>query len=200
MPATPSYDRTKVLVGQARMFVQKLTATSVPALPADSVALNGAWPSTGNNIWVAVGATEEGLTFRFQRTTENIMIEEQLTPVEVNTTSIEMSADVVLSQDTVDTMLLAFGGGTSTVTAPATGQPGKTELVIGSDTASYAFGFEAENSFGRPRRVLIPEVVSVGQMETVYRRAANARRYATSFVSITAPEDVKIVEITAAAL
>lgn len=200
MPVTPTYDRTKVLVGQARMFVQKLGTGVVPALPADTVALNGDWPSSGANIWVPVGATEEGLTFRFQRTTESIMIEEQLTPAQVNTTGIDMSADVVLSEDTIDTMVLAFGGGTKVITAPGAGQPGKTELTIGSDNDHYAFGFEAENSFGKPRRVMLPDVVSVGQMEPVFRRAQNARRYATSFVVISAPEDVEIVEITADAV
>lgn len=199
MPVTPTYDRKKVLVGLARMFVQKITATSNPALPADTVPLNGAWPSSGDNVWLDVGATEEGLTFRFQRNSERIMIEEQQTPAVITSTGIDMAAEMVLSEDTIDTMLLGFGGGTTQDTAAATGQPGKTELTIGSDLDHYAFGFEAENSFGMARRVLLPDVVSVGQMEPVFRRAANARRYATAFEVVSAPEEIEIVEFTAEA-
>lgn len=193
----PAYTRTNVLVGQARMFLQKLSETSAPALPLDSVALNGAWPSDPDNTWTPVGATEEGLNFRFQRTTEDITVEEQLTPVSVNTTGLDISADMVLSEDTVDTMLVAYGGGEIVVTAPGVGQVGKSELTIGSDLDHYAFGFEAMNATGRPRRVLIPDVVSVGQAETMYRRAAAARRYAVSFRVLCAPEEIEIVEITA---
>lgn len=196
----PAYTRENVLVGQARMFLQILTPTSVPALPADTVALDGAWPSAGVNIWVPVGATEEGLNFRFGRDTEDIMIEEQLIPVHIVPTGIDLAAEVVLSEDTIQTMTWAYGGGTSVVTAPDVGQPGKTTLTLSSDLSHFAFGFEGVNSEGLPRRVLVPDVVSVGQVETAYRRAANARRYATSFRAVCAPEEVEIVEITAAAL
>lgn len=196
---TPAYERSNVLVGQARMFVQRLGPTIVPALPADTVALNGAWPAVATNTWVPVGATEEGLNFRFSRDTEDITIEEQLVPVHIVPTGIDIACEVVLSEDTVDTMTIAFGGGVTTVTAPGVGQPGKTELTIGSDLDHYAFGFEALNASGFPRRVMIPDVVSVGQVETMYRRAANARRYATSFRAVCAPEEIEVVEITAAA-
>lgn len=195
---TPEYVRQEVLVGQARMFLQKLTATSVPALPDEAVALNGDWPTDPDNTWVPVGATEEGLNFRFTRDTEDITIEEQTTPVFVVTTGTDMSADVVLSQDTVETMLIAYGGGEIVVTAPGVAIHGKSVLTVGDEMDSYALGFEAANSFDFPRRVLIPEVLSVGQAETMYRRAANARRYSTSFRVISSPSEVEIVEITAA--
>jgi len=198
--AVPAYTRQNVLVGQARMFLQKLTPTTVPALPADTVPINGAWPSAGANIWVPVGATQEGLNFRFQRSTQDITIEEQLTPVAVNTTGIDMSAEVVLSEDTLENMAVAYGGGVVTTTAAASGTIGKKTLVIGSDMDQYAFGFETQNQNGFFRRVMIPAVVSVGQAETLYRRAQDARRYATSFRVICAPEEVVIISKTADAL
>lgn len=199
MPATqPAYQRENVLVGQARMFAQKLVTGSAPALPADTVALNAAWPSSGTNIWVPVGATEEGLTFRFARSTEDITIEEQLTPVAKNTTAIDLAAQVVLSEDTLETMALAYGGGVVTSTAGGAGLPDKKVLVIGSDLDQYAFGFEGVNEFGFPRRVMIPLVVSNGEVETTYRRAAQARRYATAFSALCAPEEIDIVDIASA--
>jgi hypothetical protein len=198
--ATPAYVRTNVVAGQARMFLQKLLPTSVPALPLDAIALNGAWPATGVNIWVPVGATLDGMHLKFQRSTQDITIEEQLTPVIVNTTAIDMGVDVTLSEDTINTMLAAYGGGTTSVVAAASGIAGKTVLTIGSDQDSFAFGFEAVNSFGLVRRVMIPSVVSVGQAQTLYRRAADARRYAVTFRATCAPESVIVNEWTAAPL
>lgn len=198
--AIPAYTRQNVLVGQARMFVQKLGPSITPALPADTVALNGAWPSAGANIWIPVGATQEGLNFRFQRSTQDITIEEQLTPVSVNTTGIDMSMEVVLSESTLENMAVAYGGGSIVTTAAATGVIGKKVLTIGSDMDQYAFGFETQNEFGFFLRVMVPAVVSVGQAETLYRRAQDARRYATSFRAICAPEEVIITSKTAAAL
>lgn len=198
--AIPAYTRQKVLVGQARMFLQKLLPTSVPALPADTVALNGAWPSTGTNIWVPVGATQEGLNFRFQRSTQDITVEEQLTPVAVNTTGLDISMDMVLSEDSLETMVTAYGGGSIVTTAAASGQIGKKALTIGSDLDQYAVGFETQDSAGFFRRVLVPTVVSVGQAETLYRRAADARRYAVSLRVLCAPEEIIVLEKTADAL
>lgn len=198
--AIPAYTRQKVLVGQARMFLQKLLPTSVPALPANTVALNGAWPSTGTNIWVPVGATQEGLNLRFQRSTQDITIEEQLTPVAVNTTGLDISAEIVLSEDTLETMVTAYGGGTITTTAASSGVIGSKNLVIGSDLDQYAFGFETQDSAGFFRRVMIPTVVSVGQAETMYRRAQDARRYAVSLRVLCAPEEIVVIEKTADAL
>jgi hypothetical protein len=196
---SPVYTREKVLVGQAQMYLQKIVTGSAPALPADTVALGGAWPSTGTNIWLPVGATQEGLNFRFQRSTQDVNVEEQLTPVQVNTTSLDISMDMVLSEDSMETMVYAYGGGSIVTTAAGVGQIGKKELTINSDLDLYAFGFETQNEFGFFRRVLVPAVVSVGQAETLYRRAQDARRYAVSLRVICAPEEIDIVEKTAVA-
>ena len=196
----PTYTRQKVLVGQARTFLQKLTPTSVPALPADTVALGGAWPSSGVNIWVPPGATSEGLNFRFQRSTQDVNVEEQLTPVQVNTTGLDISMEMVLSEDSMETMAVAYGSGSIVTVPAASGTMGKKTLTIGSDLDTFAFGFETQNEFGFFRRVLIPSVVSVGQAETLYRRAQDARRYAVSFRVLCAPEEIIVIDKTANAL
>lgn len=196
----PAYVRQNVLVGQARMFLQKLSPTTVPALPADTVALGGAWPSSGVNIWVPVGATQEGLDFRFQRSTQDITVEEQLTPVSVNTTGLDIAMMTVLSEDTVETMVTAYGGGSIVTVAAASAVIGKKTLTIGSDLDQYAFGFESQNNAGFFRRVMVPTVVSVGQAETLYRRAQDARRYAISLRVLCAPEEIVVIEKTANAL
>jgi hypothetical protein len=192
----PIYDRTKVMVGQAQMYIGPYSSTSPLALPADSVALGGGWPVG----WVAAGATEEGVTLAVSRETEDIMIEEQMTPVSVNTTSMNIRVETVLSEDTLEVWKLAFGGGTIVTTAASSGVIGKKTLTIASDLDNLTLGMEAKNEFGFFRRMLVPLVVSIADVEIQYRRAQNAHRLATSFRCLVKPEDIVIRDKTANAL
>jgi len=192
----PIYDRTKVMTGQAQVYIGAYSASAPLALPLDSVALGGAWPAG----FTAIGATEEGVTLAVARETEDIAIEEQMTPVDVTTTSMDVRVEATLSQDTLDTMKLAFGGGTITTTAAGVGTIGKKELVIASDLDKLTLGFECKNPDGFFRRMLVPLVVSIADVEAAFRRAANARRYKTSFRTLVKPEDIIIRDKTANAL
>jgi hypothetical protein len=195
MPTGPTYDRKNVLVGLAAMYFQPYISTTPPTLPPDTTALWTAWSSP----WTPIGATTEGLTFGFQRQTNNIMIEEQATPVDVQTTMINFTMQVTLSEDTLETMLLAYGGGTTSVVAAGTGQPATKTLQIGSGLTYFSFGFEGKNNKGFWRRVLVPVVVSVAEAQTVYRRAESQRTYGVTLTSLVAPEEVIIKEMTAIA-
>jgi hypothetical protein len=190
---TPVYDRTKVMVGQAQLYLGVYDPDTPLALPADTVDLGAAWPAG----WIASGATEEGVTLAVARETEDIMVEEQMTPVAVETTSMNVRVETVLSQDTLETWKLAFGGGAITTTAAGPAQIGKKELVIASDLDKLSLGLEAKNEFGFWRRLRVELVVSIADVEVQYRRAANARRFAVSFRCLVAPEEVEIVEKTA---
>lgn len=192
---TPVYDRSKVLVGQARRYIAPYTTTSPPALPANTTALNTAWTSP----WVELGATTKGLEFDFKRTTKKIMIEEQQTPVQITTDSTEFTFGMELSEDSLDTMKLAYGGGIITTVAPTTGVPGTRQLVIGSDLSLYSFGFEGVNEFGFWRRVLVPVVVSIADAKTVYSRSDKQRTYSVKFSSLVDVSQVTIIEQNLAA-
>lgn len=196
---TPTYDRTKVMPGLAAIYLAPYSVASPAVLPADSVALGGAWPSSPQ-VWVPIGATEEGVTMAVRRNTNDITVEEQPTPVSVETTDMDIRYEVSLSEDTLTKMKIAFGGGTVTVTAAASGVIGKEELVIASDLDHLALGFECKNPYGFFRRMLIPDIVSVADVETMFRRAANARRYKAAFRCLVAPEQVIIRDKTANAL
>lgn len=193
--ATPTYDRTQVLVGQARRFIAPYVAGSPAALPANTVALNGTWATP----WVEIGATMAGLEFAFKRTTKKIMIEEQQTPVQITTTDTQFSFGLELAQDSLDTMKLAYGGGLITTVAPTTGVPGTQQLQIGADLSQYSFGFEGQNEFGFWRRVLVPVVVSVADVKTEYVRASKQRTYKVSFESLVDVSQVTILQQNLAA-
>ncbi len=192
----PPYTPGNILVGLASCWVQPYSMTTPAALPADTAALGAAWPSP----WVPVGATDSGLEFDFNRKTNDIRIEEQVVKVDVETTDLSFEMQLTLAEDSLSTMKLAFGGGTLTATAAATGVPGKQTLVIATDMADFAFGFETKNEYGMARRVLVPRCKSVGTIKTMYSRAKDKRMYQTSFQSLVAPELVQVVNITAAAL
>lgn len=192
----PPYNKDNVNVGVASMFVAPYSLTSPPALPDDTVELGGAWPVA----WTSLGASDSGLTFQFARKTNDIMIEEQVVPVDTETTSLNFSMDVTLAEDTLATMKLAYGGGTITDTAAAAGTPGIRTLALSTDLDTFAFGFEVKNELGFWRRYLVPKVKSVAQVKTSFVRAKDKRMYAVTFQSLVAPEDVTIREKTAAAL
>jgi hypothetical protein len=118
---------------------------------------------------------------RFSRSTNDISIEEQFNPVDIATTSVDPRIEVTLSEDTLETIKLAYGGGTITTVAPATGVPGYRELTIAEDIEHLTLGLEGMNTKLQWRRVLWLDVLSVADVETSYRRAETQRLYAVSF-------------------
>jgi len=188
------YTPTNVLVGAGTMYVGP--ANTPP--PADSVPLGGTWPAA----WVNPGATEQGLSFSVNSQTQDIMVEEQSTPVLVVITTKQVQVAVTLSEDTVANMKLAYGGGTLTTTAAGAAGSGiapKTTLTLNDNLDSLAVAFEGRNVAGLARRVYIPVVISAAQVQTSYRRAANNRSYPVTLRAICPPTAITISDITGAA-
>jgi hypothetical protein len=200
MPSfTPTYQRKRIMAGQVQVRLAPYNETTPATLPADTVELGGTWPTTPQP-WTVIGATQEGVSLVFRRSTQNLTIEEQMTPVSVETTEVDVRVEAVLAEDTFETMKVAFGGGTISTQAAASGTIGKKTLVLASDLDHLALAFEGRNTFGFFRRMLVPDVVSVADIEQVNRRAASLRLYKVSFMSLVALEDMTFIEKTAAAL
>lgn len=197
MAVNRTYDRAKVLVGQARPFIKPYDASVPPVLPdQNTVDLNEIW----GDGWVELGATINGLEFDFDRKTKRIMIEEQQTPVAITTTDTTFQFALELSEDSLDTMLLAYGGGVITTTPAASGVVGTRQLQISSELTEFSFAFEGENEYGHWRRVLVPVVVSVANAKTSYQRADKQRTYKVQFTSLVDPTQVEILEMFALAV
>lgn len=192
----PAYTAANVLTGSAKMYTQVYNPQSPPVTPADTLALGSLWSAP----WTPIGATESGVTFSFKRSTDDITVDEQVTPVDKRTKDVNFMMEVELSEDTLNSMVLAYGGGSIVTTAAASGVPGVKVLTISSEVSYFSFGFEGVNPYGQPRRVVVPISVSTANAKTKYQRAKKQRTYATSFESLVAPELVVIREITAAAL
>ncbi len=155
-----------VVTGVAALFYQLHVPATPPVRPVDTVALGAAWPTP----WIAVGATHEGVTLGFTRETTDITIEELSTPIDTRTASSAVNLSTVLAEDVLETLSLAFGGGTITSTAAGTGVWGSKDFIISDEMVQYSIGMEGRNKFGYPRRAIFPIVKSVSAIETAMRR------------------------------
>lgn len=189
----PVYERRNVLTGMAQCYMKPVDPTTAAVIPADTIDLGEAWPSP----WAAIGATQDGLQFGFQRQKQDIMIEEQVNPVDTRTKSLRFEMQLDFSEDTLATMRIAYGGGNITTAVAGATTYGYSELVIADEMEDYAFGFEGQNQFGLPRRCVVPVVKSVGNIKTKYRRAAQQRLYSVTLESLTPLSTVKIRDLTA---
>lgn len=197
---TPRYQGDFVLTGPAQIWVKPYIFGTPAALPADTVLLGDAWPSP----WRAIGATKEGVTGRFSRSVQNITIEEQSTPVDQKTTGAQFTFTAQLSEDTLDTIRDAYGGGVIETLAAGVATKGKKTLIISDGIDYLALGFE---TFAPPRagvvdedpwrRMLIPKISSAAEVETSYRRAENQRLYPVTFTSLVPISQCPIVELDA---
>jgi len=194
----PQYDRTKVLVGQAQMYLQDYNSTSPATLPADTVMLGTSW-TTSMPLWLPAGASDSGLELDFQRKPNDVFVEEQATPVVELSDTVAIGVKITLSQDSFQTMRWALGGGTITEIAPGVGQPGVEVLVVPTDMANFSLGFEGQNEFGFWRRVLLQPCTSVGTLAVAFRRSKDKRMYATQFNYLDKLENMGIRQMTAVA-
>ena len=183
----PSPNLANVIVGPATLYTG---AANSDVLPANSVALGGSWGGT----WVYSGATDSGVAWNVTQNTQDITIEEQPNPAAVTVLTMDVSVSVTLAEDTIENMKISFGG-TLTVNAGAT--PPNKVLTFNTNVNNYALGFEGLGATaGKPRRVYIPNVVSISQAQVPYRRAAEKRMYAVTFRAICAPSSITVTEIT----
>jgi hypothetical protein len=192
----PTFNAANVLTGPCKAYTQVYNSAIPPVTPLDTLALGATWLAP----WTPIGATEAGVTLSFKRSTDKITIDEQVTPVDERTKEVTFTLDVELSEDTIASMLLAYGGGGITTTPAASGVRGTQVLQIATDMTYFSFGFEGLNAFGFWRRVIVPVTVSVGSAKTTYQRSKKQRTYSTSFQSLVPPESVVIREMTAVAL
>lgn len=191
-----TYKPEAVLVGSVRPFVQPYDPAVPPALPANSIPVNGAWPSS----WTELGATMNGLEFDFSRKTKKIEIDETPTPLGYTTDSVDFMFGLELAEDTLETWQLSYGGGTISTTAAASGTVGTRQLHISRELQNFSFAFEGKNEKQMFRRVLVPIVLSVANMKTAYNRSTKQRTYKVQFTSLVDIDQVTILEQNAVAL
>jgi hypothetical protein len=190
----PNYTTTNVLYGTGILF----TAIPGTTLPSDqNLGVGSAWTGLG---WAYVGATEAGVTVTFNPSTQNLNIEEQPTPVAVAVNTADLQVTCSLSEETLFNVNLAWGnGGTIATTAPGAGQPGKQVLSLSTNFASMACAIVGKNQLGFARVLSVPLVISAGQVQTAYRRAAQQRLYPLTLSAICPFNQITWSDLTAIA-
>lgn len=186
---------SNVIVGEAYILIAPLSGSAPTLPPPSTVGLAGgtAWPSP----WVLTGFTESGLTFSVNRKTTDIMVEEQITPIEIVTDTGDVILDFAFMEDTLANMAQAYGGATLVATAATSMVAGYSTLSLLDSLTAVAIGFEATNTLGFPRQVIVPKVVSASAVKTPYRRAKAARSYPVTYRAICDMPAIQIQEITA---
>lgn len=197
--APPAYGTSDVLFGTGILFTAPNPSPGVGAtLPSDAnLGVGSAWLGLG---WSYVGATEAGVTQTYNPSTQNINIEEQPTPVGVAVNTADLQFTTNLSEETLANINLAYGNSGSIATTPAgAGQPGKTVLTLSTTFATLSGALVAKNSFGFATVLSIPVMVSAGQVQTAFRRAAQQRLYPLTLSAICPFSSIQFIELTSPA-
>jgi hypothetical protein len=192
--SAPNYTTTNVLYGVGILF----TATVGTAVPSDqNLGVASSWTGLG---WAYVGATEAGVTVTFNPTTQDLNIEEQPTPIATVVSTATLQVTCSLSEETLFNVNLAWGNGGSIAVTPAgAGQPGKSVLTLSTNFQSMACALVGRNQLGYARVLNIPSVMSAGQVQTAYRRAAQQRLYPLTLNTICAFNQITWTDLTAIA-
>lgn len=193
------YDPTNVRIGEAILNLQVYNPSTPPVYPLDTKTQ--AFDLTAYSApWVSIGATDEGISLLKDTNTQDVTIEEQQTPVATTVESATLKVQAVLSEDTLQSMIWAWGAGTIVTTAAASGQPGKSVLTLADTILTFAGVLETQNKQGFARRFKLGRMMSGGSTETAFRRAANKRMYTLELSTIESLSNITITDITAAAL
>lgn len=191
----PAITIANVLVGPATLY----TAPANTARPTDRTALGATWPAP----WTYIGATEEGVSLVVGTDTTDILVEEQSIPVAVSVNKSNIAVNFALAEDVIENIKLSYGRGaitTSVAGTPGTGPPAMKTLTLSDTLDQLAVGFETSmpTNVAFWRRVYIPSVLSLADVTTAYRRAANNRSYNTSLRAVCPTSSIQIYEQTAA--
>jgi hypothetical protein len=195
----PAFTVTNVLYGIGILLTAPNPSLGVGAtVPADfQLGVGSSWLSLG---WSYVGSTDAGVTLTFAPTTQNIAIEEQPTPVGVAVSTADLTITANLSEETLYNINLAWGNGGSTAITPAgAGQPGKSVLTLSTNFNTVSCALIGKNQLGFARVLYIPTVVSAGQVQTAFRRAAQQRVYPLTLSAICPYSSITWTDLTAVA-
>jgi hypothetical protein len=152
-----------VRVGPGKLLIAPLET----AEPAD---LATAWDSD----WVEVGYTDEGSTFVFDQTFEDVNVAEEYDPVHVLQTARQITLNFAAAELTATNLQRAFNGGTiTTASGLVTFEPPDA-----GDFTPVMIGWEADDNY---ERWVFRRCLQVGSVEIARRKAPDKATVPMSF-------------------
>jgi hypothetical protein len=191
----PAYTATNVVYGLGVMLYAPPQSTVLgAAVPADvNLGVYSSWSGLG---WSYIGAVLDGVTLTYAPTTQDITIEEQPTPVGVAVSTANLTLTANMSEETMQNVNLAWGNsGTIATTSAGPGQPGKYVLTLSTTFQQVSVAVIGKNAYGFASVLYVPFMLSAGQVQTAYRRAAQQRIYPLTFNSVCAFNQITWTEL-----
>lgn len=190
------YNPQNVVVGLAVGYFAEAASSLV--MPANTIGFGGDWGAS----WQQAGGTEEGWRLGGESSATNHNIEEQPNPVLVTLDTRTLTISASLAEDTLDSMRLAFGGGTIVTTAGVSPAPTIKNFTLSETVDEFAFGLDMQTipAPGVPgkrvtRRIIIPRMSGSGSVDVAFRRAASKRLWPLQMTQLCKPSEVIIREI-----
>lgn len=192
------YNENNVVVGAASLNLAPwLPPPGVLATPPlDTVALFAAYLAP----WVNIGATNDGFKANVATSVNDVTIEEQATPVAQTVTAKKVGITAALSEDSLESIRLSWGGGTINTVVASSGVAPKRTMALADTVQYYSAVLEMSNQAGLARRIYIPKVSITGSGDVAFRRAAGPRLHPIAISSVCKPSDIVITDITGAPL
>lgn len=196
---TDLYNANNVAVGQAAVLIGPAD-TALPALNtfsfADPFSLAPWQTDAAPHAWNPVGATDGGWQFGTSKSTADITIEEQSTPVMRTMTAQSITIQGTAAEETAQTIALAMNGLVTTVGATAA-TPGYDEINPTDDVLSYAVALISRTYDGKPKIAYAPRWTQLNNTTTDHRRAAAKHMYPVAFSTISKPNQIRIIKFNA---
>lgn len=190
-PAAPTvWDTTKVSTGFAYAYL----GAGGSAFEPMSTLLGTNWASP----WSYAGATNEGWSINWNKSTQTINIEEQELPAQTLVSTVDLSFQAELAQDEAQNLLYALGVGTLTTEAATAELGAVTTINLNSVMNDYAIGLDAPNGYGFFTRYYIPHSYSTGDVTVALRRAEAAKSYSVEMHANCRPDQIIIKYLTTA--
>lgn len=160
-------DPLAVRVGPGVLYIAPLGSTE----PTD---LTTAWDAA----WIDLGYTEEGSSFVFDNTFEDVMVAEEMEPVAILQTARNITINLSAAELTATNIQRAFNGGTITPSGVAPAEIVTFEPPAAGDKTEVMIGWESDDAL---ERWVFRKCLQVGSVEIARRKAPDAARIPMSF-------------------
>lgn len=187
-----------VLIGTGDLYVAA-KGTAFPTNPSTTPASD----------WVHVGYSEDGWTFEIDRTFEDIMVAEEIDPIDIYKTAQTINLNGEMAQATLENLKYAMSGGTITEDAQNNLKTFVPPTTAGFTEWSLMLRVQAPGGGGGAsddyvREIQVPRAVAIGAISMAHQKAP-AKTLVSAAFRLLVPESTsangtdifKIVDETA---